>query len=199
LQRDPRRAVAAALVAYGLVGTVLLLALAATLAPWLANVDALASSRSDVERTIVATRVAFDGFGLSLADGERSATRAAAAARSSAAAARQLSSAMSISIFGAQPLLSLATGFQQQASDLEALGSSLDVLAASLGKNQGDVGTIRDQLALLAGRAAAIERSEPISPLAGPLLIAAFAWLLVQALACATVGFVIWRRGTAPT
>ena len=137
--RPRARVVGALLLAYGLVGVVVLSTLAMAVLPMTATLDTVARSSADVSQALASTRDAFDGFGSSLTEAQRSAERAAAAARSSSQAAGQLANSMSLSIFGAQPLISLATGFRQQSDDLSALASELDVLAASLSRNGDDV------------------------------------------------------------
>src|SRR5439155_22145862 len=133
------RMFAAALIGYGAVGVLLLAGLAVSLLPMTATIDAIARSSDDVRSTLLTTKNAFDDFSTSLGAARRSAERAADAARSSAAAAKQLADGMAISIFGAQPLIGLSSGFQRQSTDLQSLAEELDRLAASLGTNETDV------------------------------------------------------------
>lgn len=181
---------AGALIAYGVSGMLLLAALSASLLPMTATIDAIARSSNDVRSTLVTTQNAFDDFGTSLATAKRSAQRAADAARSSAAAAKQLADGMSISIFGAQPLIGLAAGFRQQSSDLQSLADELDRLATSLGTNETDVHAIRVEISSLASRAAVIGGG---SALLLPALFVLLAWLAVPAVVAVWAGIALFR------
>jgi hypothetical protein len=181
---------ATALIAYGAGGVLLLAALAASLLPMAATIDALARSSDDVHSTLVTTQNAFDSFGTSLVAARRSAERAAAAARSSATAAKQLADGMAISIFGAQPLIGLSAGFQRQSTDLQSLADELDRLAASLGTNETDVRAIRVEIASLSSRAALISGG---SALLLPALFFLVAWLAVPAVVALWLGVALLR------
>lgn len=181
---------AGALIAYGVSGMLLLAALSASLLPMTATIDAVARSSNDVRSTLVTTQNAFDDFGTSLATARRSAQRAADAARSSAAAAKQLADGMSISIFGAQPLIGLAAGFRQQSSDLQSLADELDRLATSLGTNETDVHAIRVEISSLSSRVAVIGGG---SALLLPALFVLLAWLAVPAVIAVWVGIALLR------
>ena len=172
------RMFAAALIGYGAVGVLLLAGLAVSLLPMTATIDAIARSSDDVRSTLLTTQNAFDDFSTSLGAARRSAERAADAARSSAAAAKQLADGMAISIFGAQPLIGLSSGFQRQSTDLQSLAEELDRLAASLGTNETDVRAIRTEIASLSSRVALISGG---SALLLPALFLLIAWLAVPA------------------
>ena len=192
-RRADRRTIATALIGYGAIGLLMVIALALSVAPALSTLDAVARSSSDVERTLATTRDAFDTFGRSLVDGRRSTEQAALTARHASATAKQLGDAMSISIFGAQPLLSLATGFRQQATDIESLAIDLDALGTDLSRDQRDVGAIRDQIAALHDRTVLISASGMWSLPIGPVLYLVLLWLGAQAAAALWIGVVLWR------
>jgi len=195
--RRTARAIAAALMAYGIAGALLVLVLSLAVAPAMGAIDALARSSADVQRTLTTTRDAFDGFGVSLVEARLSARRAATTARSTAATAKQLADAMGISIFGARPLLQIATGFDQQSSDLEALATELDKLASALQRDERDVTVLRDQMDVLRERAAVIGvMTAPTVPIA-PILYALLAWMGVQAVAAIGAGVALWRSESA--
>ena len=191
--RRRARVIAAALLAYGLAGIVVLGALAIAVLPMTNTLDTIARSSADVSEALATTRDAFDGFGSSLTEAQRSAERAAAAARSSSQAAGQLASGMSLSIFGAQPLLSLAQGFRQQSDDLSALASELDLLAGSLAKNGDDVREIRTEVATLHTRATSLGTSSPGSSWLVPALLVLIAWMAVPPLVALLAGLVLLR------
>jgi hypothetical protein len=186
-------ALASFLIAYGGAGVLLLAALTLAVAPALSGMESLARSGAQVESTLATTRDAFEGFGVSLVEGQRSALRAAATARSSAATARQLADGMAISIFGVQPLASLAASFRQQGTDLDALGEELDKLALSLRANEGDVRLLRNDVAALHESVRAMGRAgDTGAALLAPLAYLLIGWFGLQALGL--VGLGLWLR-----
>lgn len=162
-----------------------------------ATIDTVARSSADVRATLATTRDAFDGFGTSLVDARHSAERASTAARTSASAAKQLADGMSISIFGAQPLVSLSTGFQRQSADLQALGDELDRLAASLGRNETDVRAIREEVSALQIRAGAIGIDGAAWLV--PALFLVILWLALPAAAALWAGIALLRYSYSST
>ena len=183
-----------ALAAYGVTGLVALWLLAMAVLPMTSTLETIARSSADVTTALASTRDAFDGFGSSLADAQRSASRAATAARSSSRAAGELASGMSISIFGAQPLASLASGFRQQADDLSALADQLDQLAASLSHNFDDVRELRAEVATLHDRASVLGTSTTGPSWLVPALLLLIAWMAVPPLAALVAAIVLMRR-----
>ena len=107
---------------------------------------------------------------------------------------------MSVSIFGVQPLLSLAIGFRQQSMDLEALAVELDILARSLGSNERDVRALREDVAALHDLAAELGAApDARAGLLGPALYLLIAWLMIEALAVAWLGIQLTRGRLAAT
>jgi hypothetical protein len=195
--RGRARVIAIALIAYGLAGVILLATLAITVLPMTSTIDTIARSSADVSQALASTRDAFDGFGSSLTEAQRSAERAAAAARSSSQAASQLANGMSLSIFGAQPLISLATGFRQQSDDLAALATELDGLATSLSKNGDDVRELREEVATLHARATSLGTASSGPSWLVPALLLLIAWLAVPPLAALVGGLLLLRASIA--
>jgi hypothetical protein len=103
---------------------------------------------------------------------------------------------MSISIFGAQPLISLAAGFRQQADDLEALAEELDGLAGSLSQNGADVRGLREEVAMLHARATWLGSSTGGPPWLVPALLLVILWLAVPPLGALVVGVLLLRAST---
>jgi hypothetical protein len=189
------RIIAVTLVTYGAIGFLLAVALAAAIAPALAGIDALSRSSIDARRALSSTHDAFDGFAVSLVDARAATERAAASARSSAAAARRLGDAMSLNVFGVQPLLPLASDFRRQSQDLEDLATGVDQLAKALGENEVDVRVLRDDVGVLRDRIAAVDSVSALQAApAGIVLLLVVAWFAVQALAFAVVGIALWRN-----
>ena len=191
--RRAKRGLAIGLMAYGALGLVLVAALAASVGPALSTIDAVARSSADVEQTLATTRDAFDTFASSLVEGRRSAQQAATTAHRASATAKQMGDAMAISIFGAQPLLGLATQFRQQATDIENLAIDLDALGTALSRDERDVRAIRDQLAALHDRTVLIASSPATSFPIGPVLYLLILWLGAQAAAALWAGVLLWR------
>jgi hypothetical protein len=194
--RGRARVIGAALLAYGLAGVVVLGTLAMAVLPMTNTLDTIARSSADVSAALASTRDAFDGFGASLTEAQRSAERAATAARSSSQAAAQLANGMSLSIFGAQPLLSLATGFRQQSDDLAALAGELDRLAASLARNGDDVRELRADVASLHTRATILGTSSPGPSWLVPALLVLVLWMAIPPLAALLGGLWLVRAST---
>jgi hypothetical protein len=193
--RRRARVTAMALVAYGAIGLLLAVALAAAIAPALAGIDALARSSVDARRALASTTEAFDGFAVSLVDARLAAERAAASARSSAATARRLGDAMSLSVFGAQPLLPIANDFRRQSEDLESLATGVDQLAAALAANELDVRVLRDDVSVLRDRVAGLDSASALQAApVGVVLLFVVAWFAAMALAVLVAGVVLWRN-----
>lgn len=192
--RRRTRLLGAALAMYGCAGVLVLALLAVAVLPMTSTLDTIARSSADVSETLASTRDAFDGFGASLTEAQHSAERAATAARSSAAAARQLADGMSLSIFGAQPLLSLASGFRQQSSDLGALADELDRLATSLAQNGQDVRAVREEVATLHARATALGPASTGPRWLVPALLLLIAWMALLPAAALWIGVILLRR-----
>ena len=194
LGRRNARVTAVALVTYGAIGLLLAVLLAASIAPALAGIDALSRSSGDARRALSSTREAFDGFAVSLVDARLAAERAAASARSSAATARRLADAMSLSVFGAQPLLPIASDFRRQGQDLEDLAGGVDALAAALSANELDVRVLRDDVTVLRDRIAGLDSASALQAApVGVVLLLVVAWFAAMALAILAAGIALWR------
>ena len=150
------RRVGLGLVAYGALGLVLVAA--ALVGGWSGStrIDAAMGSVAEASATLEAVADAFAGFDASLESATRSADHAAIASRDAATAAAGLADAMSLSIFGAQPLLPLANDFRRQATDLRAVAGDLEQLAASLTKDRSEVKGIHDHVSALSARVAKV-------------------------------------------
>ena len=197
LSRRTRRRLGIALVAYGGAGVLLLLAfalIANSAIERLALVDPAAGALSDASAILGDTTTAFGGFGTSLGDAQNSMAQAAIAARDASATANRLADGMSISIFGAQPLASLAQDFRKEATDLDAMAKQFDTLTVSLKSNQQDVAKIRGDMALLKTRVDMARSAAPISvdslrALLGLLVL----WLALPAIVALGAGAYLLR------
>lgn len=156
----------AALVAYGVTGLVMLAVIGLSMS---APIDAIARLGGSVESQREAALEALDSAsetisgaagGVRNMDGSlgqaRSATdRSAVLSRGVAASMYQLAEAMTISLFGTQPLIGLSTGFFQTGSQLIVLADDLSSISEALDQNRDDalaVARSLDELAVAVDR-----------------------------------------------
>jgi hypothetical protein len=108
---------------------------------------------------------------------------------------------MSLSIFGAQPLLPLAAEFTTSAEQAAELADTLDGVGASLGDTRTDVARIAPQLELLSDELDALgggsERGAGTPPLR-VFVIVLLAWLLMQAVGSLLGGLMLMRPRPVP-
>jgi hypothetical protein len=187
------RRVGLGLVAYGALG--LILVTAALVGGWsgITRIDAAMGSVAEASATLEAVADAFAGFDASLESATRSADHAAVASRDAATAAAGLADAMSLSIFGAQPLLPLANDFRRQATDLRAVAGDLDQLAASLTNDRSQIKGIHDHVRALSARVATVGGGAAGAGVAA-LLVALLVWIGTQAAGALLVGIMLLRR-----
>jgi hypothetical protein len=187
------RRIAVGLIAYGTVG--LLLVTAALVGGWsgIARIDAAIGSVAEASATLEAVADAFAGFDTSLESAARSTDHAATASRDAASSAASLADAMSLSIFGAQPLLPLANDFRREATDLRAVAGDLEELRGSLTTDRIDVKRIHDHVSVLSQRVGAFGGGGDGTGIA-MLLVPLLLWLGVQAGAALVVGILLLRR-----
>jgi hypothetical protein len=201
-----RRALAWGLILYGLAGIVLIVAAAALGLEATARVERLAAdadgSLAAASRATTAAAEAFTNVDSSLSEAESSAFGAAALSRDAAGTLRSLAIAMRISLFGAQPLLPLASDFSASAEQAEALGGTLTAVAESLGETRIDIVVVGTELEALGAQLESLRESSgpggseppPLRLFLGLLL----AWLALPALGALAVGLALFRRPPAP-
>lgn len=180
----------------GIAGILASLAIAVVALPGLARVDA-ALDRSVTALAAAASTArgaadAFDGVDASLDEATRAAADASAIAARSAATARGLAATMGISVFGAQPLLPLAGGFESSATDLDALSGTLDAMGAAVGSNRADLAALQGELDGLAQELADLARHRDLPPLLGGG-IALLALSVIQSAGLAAAGLALSR------
>jgi len=145
-----KRPLAWGLIAYGLLGLLLVIGGAVIGLDVSGRIERLASS-ADGTLTAAArsTRAAADSFASidgSLSEPQASADGAAILAREAGATLDSLAVAMQLSFFGTQPLLPLAAEFTASADQAEQLGGRLDAVGSSLGDTRTDVAIIGVEL-----------------------------------------------------
>jgi hypothetical protein len=141
----------------------------------------------------------------SLADARAATDRASAISRNIAFSMYQLRDAMTISVFGVQPFVGLAAGFDSTGQQLDLLGADLTTIGASLDTNRGDVITTSANLAELAdsvGELTALVRDGPAVDISSATLdairLAVYAicgWLILFAAGCVLGGAYLFRIG----
>jgi hypothetical protein len=211
------RALGVALILYGALGLLLVGAGSMVGAGGVARVERLSDnvegSLAAAASTVQNTADSFDGFETSLTEAGGAARNAAHVVRESAVTMANLSTAMSITIFGTQPLQPLARDFERGAEQLSMLSRDLDRLALALSANIDDVSSIRDDLRVLGERLDGLTTGTGDAPAGGglatgglatgglPLRLLFFgllAWLALQALGALVAGVLVLRRASRP-
>jgi hypothetical protein len=105
---------------------------------------------SSASRVAATAADAFDGFGQSMEQASSSASDAASLSREAAATSADLADAMSISIFGARPLIGLADDFSATSQQLQGLAVDLDGIGAALTGSDDDLARVERRLRSLA-------------------------------------------------
>jgi hypothetical protein len=203
--RISRRAAGWLLVIYGLLGFVLVVSGALVGLDAADRFERLATDANEaITSAAAATDAAADSFtniDTSLAESRTSADAAAALAREASGTLTALATAMSLSIFGAQPLLPLAAEFTTSAEQAAELADTLDGVGASLGDTRTDVARIAPQLELLSDELDALgggsERGAGTPPLR-VFVIVLLAWLLMQAVGSLLGGLMLMRPRPVP-
>jgi hypothetical protein len=203
-----------ALIGYGAIGIVLFVVVALAVSRPLERAQALGASveeqRAGVIDTLDQAQVTIEQMGegvrhmdVSLADARAATDRASSISRNVALSMYQLRDAMSLTVFGVQPFLGLASSFDSSGQQLDLLGSDLSAIGASLDTNRGDVVTTADNLAELAdsvGELTAMVREGPAVDISTATLdtirFAVYAicgWLILLAVGCLLAGLYLFR------
>lgn len=207
------------LIAYGLLGLVILTLAGLAAGRPLEEVDrltvALGEQRTALLATLRDTSTAlgdaaatvrdFDG---SLAQARVSAGRAADLTRDVSTTMAELSRAANVELFGSRPLAALADGFGRASEQLTALGADLDTMRGALERNGDDLrrtsGGLEAVRADIDRLAAAVEGPAGVDLGAAGVtglrvgLFALGAWLAGLAVASLVAGVVLWRWGSRP-
>jgi hypothetical protein len=142
------------LIAYSLLGVVLLVLALVVGGPMVARADGLASSAAgSMDAAAEAASAAADsfiGFDSSLEQAKASTDQAASLSRDAAGTLASLADAMSLNVLGAQPLLPLADDFRTTSDQMRQMGDNLEGIGAALTANREDVAAVGSQLAELA-------------------------------------------------
>ncbi len=197
MRSNRRRQLGVGLLAWGLVG-VLLLATGVTIGMDIANrAEALISS-SDQALVAAADSTrqaadALDGVGTGVGQAQASSLRAAALADNASATLEALASSMSLSIFGSQPFLPLAADFTDSAAEAAALADELEAMGGTLQATSGDTGLLASELRELAAVLDDSTESAPAPPLRIGLLVM-LVWIALPTIGALVVGAQLARN-----
>jgi len=189
-----------ALTAWGVFGLVLIGFVGVTAEPTLAAAESLTERETadEIKTALESTIVSLGGVGTSVVEGRRAAEGAGTAVREIAATTEQLAEGMSLSIFGAQPFLSIAQGFDRQTESLADLATDLDDLAAALRQNEADVTKLRASAVILRDRVGLIApASQGATSTLRPLIYALLAWFGLPAIGAIGAGVWLLRSASA--
>lgn len=190
------------LVAYGALGVLVIAGALAIGAPAIGRVEGMiasaVSTMSAASRVATTAADSFDGLGASMEQARSSATDAASLSREAAATSADLANAMSISIFGAQPLIGLADDFSAMSGQLQGLAVDLDGIGAALTGSDDDLARVGNRLRSLASNLSDLRdrvearAEEPLIPFS--LLFYGFLlWQALLVMASLAVGVILLR------
>jgi uncharacterized protein YoxC len=145
------------LIAWGVVGMVLLALFFNGLAGPIADINDMAASIAtqraaalaaidNAKTTIDKTATGVRGMETSLADAKAATDRAAGLATNLGTSMSGLADAMQVNIFGLQPLAGLSSGFSDTATQLGGLSTDLSTIGESLDSNRDDAQAVAQSL-----------------------------------------------------
>jgi hypothetical protein len=174
------------LAAYAAIGLVFVVVAVVIGGPLVARVDRMATSATSTMHAAAqaadAAADAFGGFDSSITRARASADGAADLSRSTATTLDGLAAAMSISIFGSQPLEPLASQFAASADQLRELGAELGGIGQALDVNRDEVDRVGSRMRALATELESLEGRLADERAGGGLSIS---WLFY--------GFLLWQ------
>ena len=190
---------------YGLVGMILVGGALLAMGPLVARASLAADSAGDslaaAATALDHTAAAFDGFGHSLDDARTSSAHASQLLKDASVTSGQLADAMSVSIFGAQPFLSIAQSFRRNTDELRGVSEDVSTMSEAIGRNSRDVSAVRDDLRVLRDRvtqlardAAASKDGPRVEPALRVIVYGLTIWLGLLATASFVAGAVLLRR-----
>jgi hypothetical protein len=209
----------AALIVYGIAGILIFTVVALGVSRPLQRVGdltqavdedlaALVNTLEQTEQTIRQMSTTVTNVDGSLATAQGATTRASDITLGLSAAMLGLRDAMSVSIFGTQPLVGLASNFEQAGSQLQLLSQDLGAISSALGVNRSDVVNTADGLVVLADRVATLTDTIDSTPSLAVSertlnrvelgIYAVLGWMVLLAVGCVAAGnylIVRVRRG----
>jgi len=202
-----------ALLGYGVSGLIVLGIAANTLAAPIAQLDAITAS-VEAQRTaalqsiesasemVDQTGAAVRGMDQSLADAKAATDRSSSIALGVAASMNQLADAMTLTLFGVQPLIGLEPGFSSSATQLALLATDLSTIGQALDSNRQDALTVAASLDQLATSLDALKTAVSAGPELGGIgasldsfrmgVLALVVWLAILAIGSILAGLGCW-------
>jgi hypothetical protein len=204
-----------ALIVYGIVGIVLFSFIAYGVSRPIDRIGALTQAVDEdlvalvdtldqTESTIRGMSTTVSNVDTSLESAQTATGRSAGIALGLSTAMYGLRDAMSISILGSQPLVGLATNFDQAGAQLQLLSEDLSTISTALGVNRADVTNTAAGLVVLADRVASLSDKIDATPSLAVSdrtlnrielgIYAVLAWMIVLAIGCVAVGVYLIMR-----
>ena len=191
------RVIGSGLIAYGAVGLLLLAVVGSAVAAPINELGDIATSVEEQRtaaldalraagETIDQTASAVQGMDASLAEAKAATDRASTISTGVATSMAQLASAMSLTIFGVQPLIGLQPGFADSSAQLTLLALDLTSIGAALEANRDDTVLVGQSLQALSESLDALRTAVG----AGPQLEAAAA--SIDALRLGVLALLVW-------
>ena len=198
------RRLAWGLIAYGVVGLVVVVGGAIVGLQAAGRVERMASAADDAlvaaARSTRAAATSFTSIDGSLANAQLSADQAAVLADEASGTLDALAASMRLSIFGSQPLLPMAAEFETSADQAAELAVTLESVGGSLDATRGDAADIGLELESLAGELEAVRSADSEAGAAAPIGLfigLLLAWLAVPAVAALVFGVSLLRGSRA--
>jgi hypothetical protein len=203
------------LVVYGIVGIVLFALIAYGVSRPIDRIGALTQAVDDdlaalvdtldqTEETIRGMSTTVSNVDTSLESAQTATGRSAGIALGLSTAMYGLRDAVGVSIFGTQPLVGLATNFDQAGSQLQLLSEDLGTISTALGVNRADVTNTAAGLVVLADRVASLTETIDATPDLAVSdktlnrielgIYAVLAWMIVLAIGCVVAGIYLIMR-----
>jgi hypothetical protein len=192
----PGRTLGRALLAFGGVGLILLVASALLVVGTLGSLSATAADlgrqRDELAGMVGPASASLRSSAAAARNASASLTASAAAARDGsalmnqlAASLDQLSSLSGFSILGQQPFANAAASFQDTAAKSRSLAANLDTTATSLETNVADAARVATDLETLATQLDAVQGELQAAPRPPP----AWAWIVLDLVALGLIGW----------
>jgi hypothetical protein len=214
------RLVGTLLIVYGVAGTLLLGVVGASIAAPLDEIGELAESvgewraaaleaLNEASQASRETSTTVRGMDSSLVEAKGATDRAATLSAGMAQTMRDLGAAMAIDIFGVQPLIGLAPGFDTSAQNLDLLSGDLADIGAALETTRQDAGSVATNIDDLATAIEELRVAMADSPDMSVTLesretlrlglLALIGWLIAGSIGCILAGLGCWwaSRGRA--
>ena len=168
VRRGPFRLLGLALIANGLLGLAVVGIALLSLGPLLTRASLAADSAGDslaaAAQALDQTSTSFDGFSKSLDNAKASSAHASQLLNDAASTSSQLADGMAISVFGAQPFLSVSQSFRKNTDELRGVSADLSTLSEAIGHNATDVVAVRDSVRMLRDRVQRLATDAAASP-----------------------------------